>query len=151
MAKAKSHIPEGLRAVIPQLVVADGRKLLAFCEAAFGASVGDMVPGPDGKGVLHGFMRIHGEAVFFSDAAGFAKPTTANFFLYVPDVDATVAAAVAAGAKISAPVADMFWGDRWGMIEDPFGNAWQIATHIEDIDPEEMKRRMAASAQGGGR
>lgn len=148
MSKSKSHIPEGLRAVIPQLVVSDARRLITFCEAAFGASVGDLVPGPDGKGVMHGLMRIGGEAVFFSDAVGFAVPTTANFFLYVPDVNATVAAAVAAGAKIAAPVADMFWGNRWGMVEDPFGNVWQVATHVEDIEAEEMKRRMVASAQG---
>ncbi|HKE14006.1 MAG TPA: VOC family protein [Kofleriaceae bacterium] len=142
-SRAKSHIPEGLRAVTAQLVVADARRLIAFCEAAFGAEVMDLMPAPDG-GVMHGHMRIGDTVLFLSDAKGFAVPTAANLFVYVPDADRTVAAAVSAGAKVAVPLADMFWGDRWGMVEDPFGNIWQIATHQEDLTPDEMKRRMAA-------
>jgi PhnB protein len=148
MTKAKSHIPDGLRTVTPALVVTDARKLVAFCEAAFGAVLVDHMPGPDGKGIVHGFMSIGDSVVFLSDAPGFAKPTSANLTIYVPDVDKTAAAAVAAGAVTKAPVSDMFWGDRWGMVEDPFGNIWQIATHIEDVPADEMKRRMAEAAKG---
>src|SRR5262245_33556341 len=126
MAKAKSHVPEGLPAVIPQLVVKDALALVKFATEAFGAELGHYMPGPDGKGVMHGMFSIGGAAVFISDIAGFAQPTSANLFVYVPDVDASVAKAVAAGAKVLAPVADMFWGDRWGMIADPWGTVWQV-------------------------
>jgi PhnB protein len=146
MAKAKSHIPEGLPALIPQLIVKDAHALVEFAEIAFGAELGHFMPGPEGKGVMHGMFSIGGTAVFISDMPGFAQPTSANLFVYVPDVDASVAQAVAAGAKILAPVADMFWGDRWGMIADPWGTVWQVATHKERLEPEEMMKRMAANA-----
>jgi PhnB protein len=149
MVKATHHIPEGLSAVIPQLVVSDARALVEFARRAFGAEIGEIMPGPDGKGVLHGYFRIGGAPLFVSDLPGFAEPTKANLFIYVPDVDASVARAVDAGASVRVPVADMFWGDRWGMISDPWGNAWQVATHKERLDPEEMKRRMAANAAAG--
>jgi uncharacterized glyoxalase superfamily protein PhnB len=106
-------------------------------------SLGHFMPGPDGKGVMHGMFTIGGTAVFISDMGGFAQPTSANLFVYVPDADASVAQAVAAGAKVLTPVADMFWGDRWGMIADPWGTVWQVATHKERLEPEEMMRRMA--------
>jgi uncharacterized glyoxalase superfamily protein PhnB len=147
MTTSRKHIPEGLHAVTPQLVVSNARALHAFCEAAFGAQLGGVMPGPEGKGVMHSFMRIGDSAIFASDA-GFAKPTSANVFLYVEDADAAVARATAAGAKVTAPVKTMFWGDRWGMIEDPFGNVWQVATHVEDVSPEEMMRRAKAAAPG---
>ncbi|MEZ4224777.1 MAG: VOC family protein [Polyangiaceae bacterium] len=146
MPKASHHIPTGLSAVITQLVVPDAHALVAFAKAAFDANDVNLMPGPDGKGVMHGFFRIGGVAVFCSDIPGFAKPTQSNLFVYVPDVDSVVAAAEKAGAKVKMPVADMFWGDRWGMIEDPWGNLWQIATHTEDVSPEEMQKRMAAQA-----
>ncbi len=141
----KSHIPEGLPAVIPQLVVKDGKALVDFATRAFGAELAHAMPGPDGKGIMHGMLRIGGASVFVSDANEFAKPTSANLFVYVPDVDAAYARAVEGGAKPLAPVADMFWGDRWGMIADPWGNVWQVATHKEVLSPEEMMKRMKAS------
>jgi PhnB protein len=144
MSNAISHVPQGLRTVTPQLVVPDAKKLVAFMEKAFGARAMHMMPGPDGKGVVHGFVTIGDCAVFVSDAGGFAKPTSANLFLYVPDVDATFENAKGAGCKSMAPPSDMFWGDRWGMVEDPFGNVWQLATHKEDVTPEEMQKRMKA-------
>ncbi len=139
---AKHYIPEGLQAVIPQLVVADGRKLLDFLEKAFGATTLHAMPGPDDKGVMLAAVRIGDITLFVSDASGFAKPTSANLFLYVPDVDATFAKATAAGATAGAPPSDMFWGDRWSTVMDPFGNQWQIATHLEDVPPAEMMERM---------
>jgi PhnB protein len=146
MPKAKHHIPEGLHTVTPQLVVSDGRRLLDFIQAAFNGEGVHTMPNPDGKGVMHGHIRIGDVAVFVSDASGFAKPTTSNLFLYVPDVDRAIAQAIKAGAKVLAPASDMFWGDRWGMVEDPFGNVWQIATHVEDVPPEEFAQRMKAGS-----
>jgi uncharacterized glyoxalase superfamily protein PhnB len=148
MAAAKSHIPEGLPAVIPQLNVTDARAVVDFATKAFGAELDHFMPAPDGKGIMHGMFRIGGAPVFISDMAGFAQPTRANLFVYVRDVDASVAKAVEAGAKILAPVVDMFWGDRWAMIEDPHGTIWQVATHKERLEPEEMMKRMAANAPG---
>ena len=143
MPKATHHVPTGLVPLIPQLVVKDARKLAGFLEATFGAQVRDTMPTPDGKGIMHGFLTIEGVVVFFADPFGPAPATSSNLFVYVADVDAVVKRAVQAGATVVAPVADMPWGDRWGMVKDPFDNIWQIATHVEDVPPDEMKRRMA--------
>jgi uncharacterized glyoxalase superfamily protein PhnB len=148
MPKAKSHIPEGLSAVTPQLVTKDARAVAAFAEKAFGAKLEHAMPGPDGKGVMHGMLRIGAAVVFVSDVPGFAQHTQANLFVYVPDVDASYASALAAGAKALQPVTDMFWGDRWGMVADPWGTVWQIATHKETISPEEMMSRMQSASKG---
>jgi len=139
--KSPNPIPPGMHTVTPQLVARDARQLLAFLERAFGAEAQHLMPSPEG-GIMHGYVKIGDSVLFLSDASGFSKPTTTNHFLYVHDVDAVFARATAAGARALAPVADMFWGDRWALVEDPFGNHWQIATHIEDVSPEEMKRRM---------
>jgi PhnB protein len=145
MPKSTRPIPEGFRTLTPQLVVKDAMRLLAFLEKAFGATVLHVMNGPDGKSVMHAAARVGDSVLFVSDLPGFAKPTTANLFLYVEDVDVAFARATSTGAEPSAPVTDMFWGDRWGMVEDPFGNQWQIATHVEDISPEEMAKRMKAA------
>jgi PhnB protein len=145
MARSTKPIPEGLPNLITQLVAKDARALIAYCEKAFGAALQHAVDGPDGK-IIHGYMKIGDAVVFISDASGFSKLTVTNMFLYVPDVDAVFARATAAGGKAVAPVSDMFWGDRWGMVEDPFGNHWQIATHIEDVAPDELMRRMKENA-----
>lgn len=144
--KSPNPIPPGMHTVTPQLVARDARQLLAFLERAFGAEAQHLMPSPEG-GIMHGYVKIGDSVVFLSDASGFAKPTTTNLFLYVKDVDAVFARATAAGARALAPVADMFWGDRWGLVEDPFGNHWQIATHVEDISPEEMQRRMQGATK----
>jgi uncharacterized glyoxalase superfamily protein PhnB len=86
--------------------------------------------------------------IFCADFAPEENYTTSDTMLYFEDVDAVYYKAVAAGAKSIMPVADMFWGDRWGLIEDPFGNRWQLATHKEDVAPEEMPKRMAAQFGG---
>ena len=148
MTKALHHVPEGLTAVIPQFVVSDARAFVEFATRAFDAEGAELMPGPDGKGVMHGFFRIGGAALFVSDMPGFAEPTKSNVFVYVPDVDDCFSRAVAAGAKVRAPVADMFWGDRWGMLVDPWGNVWQVATRKENVDPKEMQRRMQEQASG---
>lgn len=148
MAKKKSTtspIPEGMHTLTPQLVVSDATQLIEFLKTTFGAEAMHMMRTPDGK-IMHGYVRIGDSSMFLSDAVGFAQPTAANLFVYVSDVDRTFARALKAGAKPLAPVADMFWGDRWGMVADPFGNVWQIATHVEDVSPEEMQKRMQAAA-----
>ena len=146
---AKKAIPDGLRSVQPQIVVTGADRALDFCKAAFGAETPHPpMKGPDGK-IMHAHLRIGDSVVFVAEAGGFAKPTSSNTFVYVPDVDAVFKKAVAAGAKAVAPPSDMFWGDRWSMVEDPFGNVWQIATHVEDVSPEEMMKRMASMAKAG--
>ena len=147
MARSAQPIPEGLRTVTPQIVVADGKRTLEFLGKAFGAETLHSMPGPDGKGVMHAAVRLGDCTLFVSDAGGFAKPTAANLFVYVADVDAAYKRATDAGAKPIVPVSDMFWGDRWGMVEDPSGNRWQLATHVEDVPPGEMAARMAAAAK----
>lgn len=149
MANKINHVPQGLPAVIPQLVVPDGKALIDFAVRAFDAHLMHTMPNADGKGILHGMFTVGGVPIFVSDAQGFAQPTAANLFVYVPDVDATFARAVEAGAQTVAPVMDMFWGDRWGMVRDPFGNTWQIATHVEDVAPEEMQARAQRAQQAG--
>ncbi len=149
MTKSKQPIPQGLRAVQPQLVVKGAQRAIDFAKAAFGAEMPHPpMKGPDGT-IMHGFVRIADCVVFVAEAGGFAKATSSNTFLYVPDVDAVFEKAVAAGAKPLAPPNDMFWGDRWSMIEDPFGNVWQIATHVEDVTPDEMQKRMANMPKPG--
>jgi PhnB protein len=140
MAKSTKPIPEGLHSLTPQIVAKDAAAALDLYRRAFGAEVMGQMTGPDGKSVMHSHVRI-GDSVLFVAEAGFAPPSAANNFLYVPDVDAVFARATQAGCKALAPPADMFWGDRWGQVQDPFGNVWQIATHVEDVSPEEMQRR----------
>src|SRR3954470_11575712 len=145
MAKSTKPVPEGLRSLTPQIVAKDAAAALEAYQRAFGAEVMGKMTGPDGKSVMHSHVRI-GDSVLFVAEAGFAPASASNNFLYVSDVDAVVAKATQAGFKVLAPVADMFWGDRWGQVQDPFGNVWQIATHLEDVGPEEMQRRAKQAA-----
>jgi PhnB protein len=149
MAKTTKTIPDGFHTITPQLVVAGAQKFIAFAQEAFGAEHLHSMPGADGKTIMHAALRLGDSTLFLSDKSEFAKPTQANLFLYVADVDAAVARATKAGCKLVVPVADMFWGDRWGMVEDAFGNQWQLATHVEDVTPEEMQRRMVAQGAKG--
>jgi PhnB protein len=148
MAKSTKSIPTGFHTITPYLVVVGAQKFIAFAKEAFGAEHLHSMPGPDGKTIMHAAVRMGDSTVFLSDANDQSKPTSANLFLYVADVDAAFARATKAGCKVVAPVSDMFWGDRWGMVEDSFGNQWQLATHVEDVTPEEMQRRMAAQSGG---
>jgi uncharacterized glyoxalase superfamily protein PhnB len=143
MQKTLSHVPQGLVPLIPQLVTKDAARLLQFLETAFGAKIGGQMPGPDGKGVMHAHLFIEGLPLFVAEPFGQAAPTKANLFVYLKDVDGAVKRAEQAGAKVLAPPNDMPWGDRWALVEDPFGNQWQLAKHVEDIPPEEIMKRMA--------
>ena len=145
MAKKKKvrPIPKGYRSVTASLNLADSREFVAFCKQAFRATLrGDYILGPEGK-VLHGEILIGDSVVMVSDADREpARPV--NLFLYVEKVDKTFAKAVKAGAKVLMPLETQFWGDRMGRLEDPFGNRWAIATHVEDVTPKELKKRMAS-------
>ncbi len=139
-------IPEGMHTVTPHLVCAGAEDAIAFYTNAFDAVELGRMPGPQGK-LLHAAIRIGDSTVMLVDeypewnALGpkSLKGTPVTIHLYVDDVDAVVARAVDAGAKITMPVEDMFWGDRYGKLEDPFGHYWSVATHVRDLSKEEMQ------------
>ncbi len=139
-------IPEGYHAVTPFLVLKDAHRAIEFYKRAFGAEERFRMPTPDGK-VAHAELQIGDSVVMLSEAI--QEPvTSASMYLYVPNVDAVCQRAVAAGAEAAMPPTDMFWGDRFGRVVDPFGVRWGIATHKEDVSPQEIGRRAAqASAQ----
>ena len=141
--RANHYIPQGLGPIVPQLVIDGAQQAIDFYRDALGAEVLHSMPGPNGS-IMHASLRIGEGVIFVSDASEFSKPSAANLYLYVRDVDAVFARAVKAGATVAAPLANMFWGDRWGMVADPFGNTWQLGTHTEEVSPEEMQQRMAA-------
>ena len=156
--KAKA-IPEGMHSVTPHLVCAGAAKAIEFYKQAFGAEEGARLPGPDGR-LVHASVKIGDSQVMLVDempewgALGpkSLKGTPVTIHLYVEDVDALVARAVKAGAKVTMPVADQFWGDRYGKLEDPFGHHWSVATHVRDVSVEEMQdamRQMAKSMKKG--
>jgi len=143
-------IPDGMHALTPHLVCRNAAEAIAFYGKAFGAVELSRLPGPEGK-LMHAMVRIGDSSLMlvdeFPDCGAFGpqslngSPVTIH--LYVTDVDATVERAVAAGAKVTMPVSDMFWGDRYGRIEDPFGHQWSIATHIRDLSPQEIQAAAA--------
>jgi PhnB protein len=155
---AVQPIPEGYRAVTPYLAVEDAAKAIEYYKTAFGATERGRMNTPDGK-IGHAEIQIGDSLIMLSDPLpdSAAIPpkelggTTSSVFLYVEDVDAVVKRAVDAGAIVKTEVEDQFWGDRFGTVEDPFGHIWSVATHIEDVPPEEMaERAKAALAQTGG-
>lgn len=143
-------IPNDMHRVTPHLVVGGAAQAIEFYKKAFGAVEEARLPGPDGK-LMHAMIRIHGDAVMLVDempqwnvfGPKSLKGSPVTLHLYVEDVDAAVKRAVDAGAKVTMPVADMFWGDRYGKIEDPFGHQWSLATHKRDVSMEEAKKAMA--------
>ncbi len=152
-------IPDGYRTVTPYLVIKGAAEALEFYKKAFGAEEVLRMPGPDGS-VMHAEMNFGDCRVMMgeeSPAMGSKSPSSlggsgAGLMLYVEDVDAAFAKAVGAGCTVKMPVSDMFWGDRYGKLEDPFGHDWSLATHVEDVPPEEMGKRMAeAMAQKPGK
>lgn len=140
-------IPDGCNVPIPHYVVKDADAFLDFLVTAFGAEKQHTMHGPDGKTVMHAAAKL-GDGIIFCAEPMEGGTTASNTMLYFKDVDTIYQRALDAGAKSIMPVADMFWGDRWGLIEDPFGNRWQIATHKEDVAPEEYPKRMAAQFGG---
>ena len=144
-------IPTGYHTVTPYLIVHDAAKALEFYRKAFGAVELMRFPGPGGK-IMHAEVKIGDSPVMLADESPEMGAKSArtlggspiSLMIYVEDVDARVAQAVAAGAKITRPVANQFYGDRTGGIEDPFGYQWYLATHVEDVSPDEIARRVKA-------
>jgi PhnB protein len=153
MAKTKNP-PEGYNSLTPYLIVKGAAAAIDFYKNAFGVAEIMRMPQPDGR-IGHAELRI-GDSVFMladeSPAAEATSPstfggTTVGLMIYVDDADSIFNKAVSMGAKVKKPMADQFYGDRSGTLEDPWGHKWTIATHVEDVTPEEMERRMAAMAK----
>ncbi len=149
MANNVSPIPAGYHTATPYLTLSDCARAIDFYKRAFGATEVMRMEAPGGK-IGHAELRIGDSMVMLADefpGAGNKAPqtlggTTSGVFLYVTDVDAAYKRAVDAGANPDMPPSNMFWGDRYGKLTDPFGHAWALATHIEDVAPEELGRRM---------
>lgn len=142
-------VPEGFRTVTPSLTFKDSAKALEFYREAFGATVMDNLPNPNGKGTMHATMKVGDSIIMMGDempGTGACKSaetlggSPVSLFIYVSDADAAFDKAVAAGAESTMPVMDMFWGDRCGTLVDPFGYTWMIGTHIKDLSQEEIQK-----------
>ena len=138
MAKV-NPIPSGYGTVTPFLNIKGASEAIDFYKKAFGAEERTRAPGPNNT-VMHAELKIGNSIVMISDAMQ-VPATHSSLHLYVEDCDALWKRATAAGCKIEMPIADMFWGDRYGVVSDKFGNRWAIASHKEDVPPDEMKRR----------
>ena len=136
-------IPDGYTSVTPYLIVEDAAGMLDFLAAAFGAVERLRVPMPGG-GIGHAEVEIDGAALMVSDTIPEYPTTSTHIHLYVTDVDAVYSRAIQAGATSDAAPEDQFYGDRMARITDPHGNRWAIATHVKDIDPEEIMQHIAA-------
>lgn len=157
MAKVKP-IPEGYHNVTPYLFIRGAARAIDFYKNVFGAKERMRMPGPDGR-IGHAELQIGDSVVMLADENPQIQAkspetlggTTSSLHLYVEHVDSVVENAVKSGAKILRPIADQFYGDRVGTIVDPFGQMWSVGTHIEDVSPEEMQKRMAkVSSQAAG-
>jgi PhnB protein len=141
-------IPEGYHALTPTLAVDNAKQAIEFYKRAFGAKERGRMPGP-GDTVAHAELEIGDSVLMLSDPMpqSTLKPpkelsgTSVGIFLYVEDVDEVVQQAIDAGARVTMPVEDQFWGDRFGKVADPFGHEWQIATRTQDLTPEEIMER----------
>ena len=149
---AVKAIPDGMRTLTPELFCAGAADAIEFYKKAFGAVEVMRFPGPDGK-LMHSEIRIGDSSLWIMDEMKGApgpkslKGSPVNIHMQVEDVDAVVKKAVDAGAKITMPLADQIWGDRYAKLDDPFGHHWSVATHIRDVSPEEMKQ--AVGKMGG--
>lgn len=155
MANHVKPIPDGYHTLTPYLHVRGGARAIEFYKQAFGATEQFRMDGPDGT-IGHAEIKIGDSVVMLADEVperGIHSPQSLNgasssFMLYVEDVDAAFARALAAGGTVSRPVATQFYGDRTGTIADPFGHEWSLATHVEDVSPEEMDKRMQKQMAG---
>ena len=136
-------IPEGFHSLTPHLVCEGAGKAMDFYQQAFGAVDLGRMPGPDGK-LMHAEVQIGNSILMLADPMpGMTAPSKSSLMLYVEDVDAWYKRAVAAGATSVMPPSNEFWGDRFCTVVDRWGNQWSIATHLEDVPPEQMESRMA--------
>ena len=147
---AVKPIPEGFHTVTPHLIVRDAAQAIEFYKRAFGAVEVERSLGPDGKTIMHASIKIGDSILMLNDEfpqMGALSPlgvggTSVTLHIYVEDVDALAKRATEAGATVVMPVADMFWGDRFGMFKDPYGHSWSIATHKHEPTAEEMAKAM---------
>ena len=154
MTNKVKPIPDGYHTATPYLIVKDAAHAIEIYKKAFGATEVMRMPGPGGK-IGHAEIKIGDSPIMLADEVpgmGFRSPESLggspiSILLYVEDVDVVFSEALAAGAKVQRPVADQFYGDRTGGVTDPFGHVWYIATHKEDVSPEEMKKRAAAAGR----
>jgi PhnB protein len=145
------HIPEGYNSITPYLIIKGAAQAIDYYKKVFGATEIMRMNGPDGR-VGHAELKIGDSHIMLADenpsmGQGHTSATTiggspVSLYLYLPDVDKVVQHAAAEGAKILKPVQDQFYGDRSGFIQDPFGHLWGVATHVEDVSPQEMEQRM---------
>ena len=146
-------IPDGMHSLTPLLTCAGAADAIEFYKKAFNAVEQSRLPGPDGK-LMHASVKIGDSMLMLTDefpewgglGPKMLKGSPVTVHLYVEDVDAVVKQAVAAGAKVTMPVDEMFWGDRYGKLEDPFGHQWSVGTHTRDLTPEQIQEGMAQMA-----
>jgi uncharacterized glyoxalase superfamily protein PhnB len=158
MKPATRPIPEGFHTMAPHIIVRGAAQAIDYYKKAFGAEEVMRMPGPDGKTVMHAELKIGDSMLMVCDEfpdMGCKGPqsiggTPVTLHLYVPDVDAAFQRAIKAGAQVTMPVTDMFWGDRYGKLKDPFGHEWSVATHKIDVTPEECAKAAASAFSGGG-
>lgn len=143
--KAVRPVPRGYATVTATMNQDDAAGVIAFCKKAFGAKLLVKMPAAGGK-LMHAEIEIGNSRVMVSDAV-MEPARVSSLFLYVESVDKTIAKAIKAGATLRMPAMDMFWGDRMGSVVDPFGNIWAVATHIENVKPDEMKKRQKIAAK----
>jgi uncharacterized glyoxalase superfamily protein PhnB len=156
MASKVKPVPERFHTVTPHLIVRDANAAIEFYKKAFGAKEFARSVTPDGKAIMHAELHIGDSIIFLNDEFpdwGALSPLAMNgsavtIHLYVENVDAVWKQAISAGAKETMPLQNAFWGDRYGKVIDPFGHHWSIASHIEDVSPQEMEKR-ATAAFGG--
>ena len=147
MAKV-NPVPAGYHTVTPSLTVSDARAALEFYKKAFGAEEKELCLDLDGKKVMHAELKIGDSVIMLNEEfpqMGCIGPkalggSPVTLYLYFDDVDARFERAVNAGAKVTMPLTDMFWGDRFGQVEDPFGHKWSFAMHVADLSPEEIRK-----------
>jgi PhnB protein len=161
MPSEVKRVPEGVHTITPGLIVKGAQKAIEFYKEAFGAEVKSVMTSPDGKMVVHSEIKIGDSLIFVNDEypdMGARGPqsiggTPVSLNMYVEDADAVFERAVAAGATVVMPLADQFWGDRWGMVTDPFGHMWSVATHVADLSQEEINKAsqeyFSKSGKGG--
>lgn len=154
MTKAVKPIPDGYHSVTPYLIIKGAREAIKFYQEAFGAEEVCLLDGPGGS-VMHAEIKIGDSFIMIGDEfppMDALSPlsrggATSSLMLYVNDVDSAFEKAVKAGCTVKLPLTNQFWGDRYGKLADPYGHQWAMATHVEDVTPEEMKKRTAEMAK----
>lgn len=152
MTKKVKAVPDGYHTATAYLTIRGAAAAIEFYQRAFGAKELFRMPGPDGK-IMHAEITIGDSRIMLADESSAnesqspqtLKGTTSGLFLYVEDVDTAFKQAVKAGAKETMPLQNMFWGDRFGKVVDPFGHRWMLASHVEDVSPAQMEEKMAAA------